>query len=354
MKSKVFYLPKFQDSGKLPKSTNKWLKTIGETILDFTPIVGDIKGLTVDPYRAYKEDGWKGALSMAGLGLIGLIPGIGDAAKKGFKTFQLNRLLNKNIKKAVNLTYPTTIIPKINLSHFTQVDNIPKDYINSKTLSISGKDIAVYNLLPRYNRWAKFYGYPEISTETPIKDIEFLMKKSFEKHNRFYRGLQMPVGEDLDNVKKILGKNASSEDIMNYIASIGRSGDTYATPLSNAGIYGNDVAILRRKFTLGEDPKTWLDDVDFNYTDTPATHTINTGVNYPWATSMDTKIIPNEIRYVPNEFEHIGWMPKNNFDSELGWSVDSDDFDGSLNVYINPLKGTKPKFKQGGKIDENN
>ena len=57
MENKVFYLPKFKDSGTLPKSTNKWLKTIGETILDFTPIVGDIKGLTIDPYKAYKEKG---------------------------------------------------------------------------------------------------------------------------------------------------------------------------------------------------------------------------------------------------------------------------------------------------------
>lgn len=82
MKNKVFYLPKFKDSGTLPKSTNKWLKTIGETILDFTPIVGDIKGLTIDPYKAYKEKGWGAGLKMAGLGLIGLVPGVGDIAKK--------------------------------------------------------------------------------------------------------------------------------------------------------------------------------------------------------------------------------------------------------------------------------
>lgn len=49
MENKVFYLPKFQNSGKLPKSTNKWLKTIGETILDFTPIVGDVKELSFSP-----------------------------------------------------------------------------------------------------------------------------------------------------------------------------------------------------------------------------------------------------------------------------------------------------------------
>lgn len=86
MKNKIFYLPKFQNSGKLPKSTERLavrdntrtqlnpennfiprttevrpnqdiLKNLGETVLDFTPVIGDIKGLTVDPYKAYKENG---------------------------------------------------------------------------------------------------------------------------------------------------------------------------------------------------------------------------------------------------------------------------------------------------------
>lgn len=45
MENKVFYLPKFQDSGKLPseKKPKRWKNILG-TILDFTPIVGDVKG----------------------------------------------------------------------------------------------------------------------------------------------------------------------------------------------------------------------------------------------------------------------------------------------------------------------
>lgn len=85
MKNSVWYLPKFQEpAGTLPES-NKILQDVGETILDFTPIVGDIKGMTIDPYRAYKEDGWKGGLTMLGLGLLGLIPFVGDAAKVSSK-----------------------------------------------------------------------------------------------------------------------------------------------------------------------------------------------------------------------------------------------------------------------------
>lgn len=109
--NKIYYLPKFQPGGKTheisavrdntrvawipesnftPKMTDykpdpNLLQNIGETILDFTPIVGDIKGLTVDPYRAYKENGWRGGLTMMGLGLLGLIPFVGDAAKKSGK-----------------------------------------------------------------------------------------------------------------------------------------------------------------------------------------------------------------------------------------------------------------------------
>lgn len=76
----------------------KKLKRIGETILDFTPIVGDVKGLTIDPYKAYKEGGWGAGLQTAGLGLLTLIPGTDF-----LKTIPLNKIdefksLAKNMK----------------------------------------------------------------------------------------------------------------------------------------------------------------------------------------------------------------------------------------------------------------
>lgn len=80
-------------------------KDVGETVLDFTPVVGDIKGLTYDPYVAYKDAGGGlrgigyGGLT-AGLGLIGLIPGFGDAvAKVGRHTL---KTINKKVNKAVS------------------------------------------------------------------------------------------------------------------------------------------------------------------------------------------------------------------------------------------------------------
>lgn len=146
MKNKIFYLPKFQDSGTLPKSTERLairdntrthlnpktnfvsrttevrpnqdiLKNLGETVLDFTPVIGDIKGLTVDPYKAYKENGWKDGLTMMGLGLLGLIPFIGDAAKK------IGKLqLPSFIKKSENPFY---------ITEFQEVD---KDIKKTKSL----------------------------------------------------------------------------------------------------------------------------------------------------------------------------------------------------------------------------
>lgn len=115
--SNFFNLIKFQSGGKSRKLPTI-LKNIGETILDFTPVIGDIKGLTIDPYRAYKEDGWKGALSMAGLGLIGLVPGVGDVAKKAGKTVIKNAdkiedivkpLAKKDIDKKLQHYWPKPI-----------------------------------------------------------------------------------------------------------------------------------------------------------------------------------------------------------------------------------------------------
>ena len=103
--SSDFNLIKFQSGGK-SKRLPTILKDIGETILDFTPVIGDIKGLTIDPYRAYKEDGWKGALSMAGLGLIGLIPGVGDTAKKISKS--VNKLQLPSFQKDINTSFYDT------------------------------------------------------------------------------------------------------------------------------------------------------------------------------------------------------------------------------------------------------
>ena len=67
------------------KRNRQILGDVVETAIDFTPVIGDIKGLTWDPIKAGIEGGFGAGLSMAGLGLIGLAPGVGDVAKKAGK-----------------------------------------------------------------------------------------------------------------------------------------------------------------------------------------------------------------------------------------------------------------------------
>lgn len=64
------------------KRNRQILEDVVETAIDFTPIIGDIKGLTWDPVKAGIEGGFGAGLSMAGLGLIGLIPFVGNVGKK--------------------------------------------------------------------------------------------------------------------------------------------------------------------------------------------------------------------------------------------------------------------------------
>ena len=78
------------------RNSKESLQTIGETALDFTPVIGDIKGLTYDPYMAYKDNGIGAGLITAGLGLVGLIPMAGDAIKKSSSTF-LNEIISRGI-----------------------------------------------------------------------------------------------------------------------------------------------------------------------------------------------------------------------------------------------------------------
>lgn len=78
------------------RNSKESLQTIGETALDFTPVIGDIKGLTYDPYMVYKDNGIGAGLITAGLGLVGLIPVAGDAIKKSSSTF-LDKIISRGI-----------------------------------------------------------------------------------------------------------------------------------------------------------------------------------------------------------------------------------------------------------------
>lgn len=88
------------------KRNRQILGDVMETAIDFTPVIGDIKGLTWDPIKAGIEGGFGAGLSMAGLGLIGLIPGVGDVAKKAGK--KISKLQLPSFQKDVNTSFYDT------------------------------------------------------------------------------------------------------------------------------------------------------------------------------------------------------------------------------------------------------
>lgn len=87
-----------------PMSSNKDTITpmIAETVLDFIPIIGDVKGLTYDVYQGYKDEGLKGAAINAGLGLLGLVPFVGDGIKASVKVGKKANKLAKIVDKVVD------------------------------------------------------------------------------------------------------------------------------------------------------------------------------------------------------------------------------------------------------------
>lgn len=87
-----------------PMSSNKDTITpmIAETVLDFIPIIGDVKGLTYDVYQGYKDEGLKGAAINAGLGLLGLVPFVGDGIKASVKVGKKANKLAKTVDKVVD------------------------------------------------------------------------------------------------------------------------------------------------------------------------------------------------------------------------------------------------------------
>lgn len=84
-----------------------------ETMIDFTPYIGDIKGVTWDPIVAGLRGGLGAGLQMARFGLIGLIPGVGDVAKKVGKTAMKNVGRIKDVTKSSSNFIDTKIAPKL-------------------------------------------------------------------------------------------------------------------------------------------------------------------------------------------------------------------------------------------------
>ena len=127
---------------------------LGEVVVDSLPIIGDIKGLTLDPYLAYKNGGVEAALTSLMIGSVGVLPG-GDALKfmKGISPEEAASYLRRLKEAGINADISVEDAQKV-LND--RVDRINKDIADKvakgERVSISGNrgidnelDIDTYN-----------------------------------------------------------------------------------------------------------------------------------------------------------------------------------------------------------------
>ena len=125
------------------------------------------------------------------------------------------------------------------------------------------------DFLNKLNDFAAQYDYPGLVDGAYTTDeLNAYAKALIDRHNSFYRGVAMPVGEDLVAARNALGSSASDEEILQYVATHGRPGPTgawvFTSPKSNAFMYGKDgTARVTRPYTLGEDRMRWFDEGDY-------------------------------------------------------------------------------------------
>lgn len=111
------------------------------TALDFTPIVGDAKGIFYDPYIAYKEGGIWPALGTVGMGLVGLLPG-GDIIK-GIKNVRKYR---RNVNKKI-----FDIPVQHTLNRYRDNYGVLKNNLNAAGIDINDKSVLDKEVIVKRN-----------------------------------------------------------------------------------------------------------------------------------------------------------------------------------------------------------
>lgn len=149
---------------KKDNTTEKISKAV-ENIVDFIPIVGDIKGLVYDPIIAYKEGGINRALGALLLGAAGILPG-GDALKimKKIPLEEAAQYLKKLKEAGIDTDISVEEVQKI-LND--RVDRINRDISNKlskgERVSISGnRGIHNENQLDTFNNRGNI-GFVEVN-----------------------------------------------------------------------------------------------------------------------------------------------------------------------------------------------
>ena len=359
---------KFEDGG--PEKQNWFTRAMHTIMLNGDPAVAAASGWVQDKNGniVQTEQDSEGAKKLRkSLAEISTMPltdmtfGLTGAAVKGTKAYKAYRLakeLNKVTKGGV-------------------VDDIPeaaqavKESVktgkatSSATKAITGKDVEIQALRNRFNKWAEYYGYDTIPESMSVEDAEKLMRKTFDRHNTFFRGVHAPSSpEDIAHLEEMFGKGYNIEDAYPYIATHGRPGDgaVFVSPQSNAGIYGSTgrTAVVRRNYSLGENPKTWLQDADFEIgyggsEDAIKVASEKNTLNFPWSEAGHGSV-ENELLAPDGVLNFVEYVPE-------GAPTSYYDANGSLNKYLGKQWDLyagrrvffdemvpKPEFASGGKI----
>lgn len=86
-------------------------------LMGYTP-VGDVQTFALEVPEAYKQGGVEAALKMAGLGLIGFVPGVGDAVSKAGKKYAVRHGVPKKvIEQNIERGTMSTVAPSIALTN---------------------------------------------------------------------------------------------------------------------------------------------------------------------------------------------------------------------------------------------
>ena len=269
------------------------------------------------------------------------------------------RIIGRELEDIINntsLNNTTFEIPKTHIQIATTHSNIP-----SSTRGISPRNIAMAPMIERFNNWANYYGYKPIKKGASFKSAESTMKNTFNRHNTFFRGVVKPyTPEDIAEIEKMLGKNASEDEILQYVSTHPRESDPgmFISPTTNAAIYGGagKTAMIRRKFSLGSNPKTWIDDADFDILFFKNKNNPKDAITFPWSDKgrghIENELLAPEgtmqfIQYVPEEI----WYPfmKANGSRNIYLGNKYNYWDHGITSDI-PLE--KPQFKKGGRLNK--
>lgn len=338
------------------KQNRQILGDVVETAIDFTPVIGDIKGLTWDSIKAGIEGGFGAGLSMAGLGLIGLAPG-GSAVK-------ISRRLGKDAKimldKVRDFSLPTGYITPEQIKEVRKLYQLPEDVLDQDVILALERQKRVLD--------------GTIDAGQPLrKDVSKEIQQIISDNGETIKPTSLGGGEasvfiDGDRVLKVIGIRGHIDDNIGrriYNQHMGKNvlGE-FGEPLRFEGSFGpeNNKSFIfsQRKINVPSLRDAMLHEKElFNR--------VRKELNAKGAINAieDWWLLPNGIKISDVRPANVGWDEFGNIKIIDPYHVypkvggHPDKFYGkSLYPYdfrIMPdWNNPDPHLKQGGKINENN